>query len=384
MRDDRPALEAILDGFDEGLFFREHWGRKPLLLQDRDPGRFDGLFGLRDLETYLFIARPPAGDVQLVKQGQWPPLSTVNGLFSPATYDVQALYNGLATGYTIVLNAAHMRWPAARRLVLDLEDRLVATLQTNIYVTGPNAQGFAVHSDDHDVLVLQTHGTKHWNIFDKPAGPMLHDVTLKPGDVLYMPKGFPHAGATTDQLSIHVTVGIFPLTWLDLARQTIERAALRDPSWSEPVPLPWLGAPAAPAVADLRARLDAAFDGLDDLSSVIEGYRQGVDLTARRKNPPPSGYLESLTRVDAVTPSTVIAHRPGVGCAVSADQDSATIHFTGESMRVPAKAAAALRYIAGHRRFRVVDIDATLSDESKLVLVRRLIREGLLQIAVDE
>jgi ribosomal protein L16 Arg81 hydroxylase len=357
-----------------------------LLLQKPERDRFTGLFGLAELEEYLFVARPPAGAVQLVRQGQWPPLHMVKGLFDPDSYDIQALYSGLAGGYTIVLNAIHTRWPAARRLVTDLEDRLLAVVQTNVYVTGPNAQGFAAHQDEHDVFVLQTHGAKCWRIYDKPApgvpltdAALLHDVELRQGDMLYMPTGFPHAAATSGEYSIHVTVGVFPLTWHELAKQTLTRLAQQDASWAEPVALPGVGGSQPPNVADLEARLRAGLAALEDLTPVLDSYRVGLSASARRKNPAPDTYLPSIAALEDLVVTAELERRPGVGCSVAADADSARLHFMGETIRTPSRAARALQFIATHERFRIADIDPTLTDDSKLVLVRRLIREGLLQ-----
>ena len=387
--DDRPVLERLLGSVDEATFFRDYWARRALLLQEGDPARFDGLFGLDDVEAYLFIARPHSGDVQLVRQGQWPPLAMAKGLLSEQFYDAQAAYNGLTAGYTIVLNAIHLRWPAARRLVADLEDRLAAVVQTNVYVTGPNAQGFARHTDDHAVFVLQTHGAKRWQVYDKPAegAPadqdpvLLHDVELRRGDMLYMPRGFPHAAATSGDYSIHVTVGVFPLTWHELARQLLDRLAGQDARWSDPVSLPMLGGGTGPDVAEMKRRLEQSLSNMDDLSAVVGGYRHGLSTSGRRKNPPPAGYLTSLTAVDGLTAESAIERRPGVGCVVTTSGDAALVHFMGETVRAPVKAAAALRYIEAHDRFRVADIDDILNDEAKVTLVRRLIRDGLLQIA---
>jgi hypothetical protein len=196
-----------------------------------------------------------------------------------------------------------------------------------------------------------------------------------------MPKGFPHAAATSGDYSIHVTVGIFPLTWHELARQTLDRLAQRDPRWADAVPLPELGGATAPAASDLAARLQEGVLSLQDLTRVIDGYRTGLSTTARRKNPAPGGYLQSVTSAEDLDAASEIERRAGVGCAVTTDAVSASIHFMGETIRTPAKAAGALRYIATHPRFRVGEIDDVLNDESKLVLVRRLIREGLLQSA---
>jgi ribosomal protein L16 Arg81 hydroxylase len=381
----QPALTRILGDFDETTFFREHWGKRPLLLQKPAQDRFGGLFGLAELEEYLFVARPPAGAVQLVRQGQWPPLHMVKGLFDPESYDLQALYNGLVNGYTIVLNAIHTRWPAARRLVTDLEDRLAAVVQTNVYVTGPNAQGFAAHQDDHDVFVMQTHGAKNWRIYERPApggqltDTLLYDVELRQGDMLYMPIGFPHAASTSGEYSIHVTVGVFPLTWHELAKQTLNRLAQQDPAWADPVALPGAGGAEAPTVAELETRLRTGLAKLDQLTPVLESYRLGLNASARRKNPPPEGYLESIASIEDLDVSSELERRPGVGCSVAVDAESARLYFMGETMRTPPRAGKALQYIAAHERFRIADIDPTLTDDSKLVLARRLIREGLLQ-----
>ncbi len=384
MLEDRPGLAHILGSTDEAVFLRETWGRAPLVLRGSDPARFDGLFDFDDLETYLFTARPPAGEVRLVKNSQWPPVSMVSDLLLNRSYDVQAIYNGLAEGYTVVLNGIHHRWPAAARLVRDLEERLLAETQTNVYVTGPGSQGFGIHHDDHDVFVLQTAGRKRWLVYDKPAAggepALLHDVELARGDALYMPTGFPHAAATSGESSIHVTVGIYPLTWQQLARETVDAVAARHAGWQERVPLDMLAGAARPAVSEIEGRLRQGLAALADLGAVLERYRAGLGVTARRKNPPPSGYLASLDALDCLEPGTELERRPGVACRVSRDGDQVAITFMGETVRAPLLVERALAFVAGTTRFRVEEIDPDLPDKSKIVLARRLIREGLLQI----
>ena len=89
----------------------------------------------------------------------------------------------------------------------------------------------------------------------------------------------------------------------------------------------------------------------------------------------------SLTALDDLDVSTELERRPGVGCSVAADAETARVFFMGETIRTPPRAARALEFIASHARFRIADIDPSLSDDSKLVLARRLIKEGLLQVA---
>ncbi|KAH8065383.1 histone demethylase [Aureococcus anophagefferens] len=110
-----------------------------------------------------------------------------------------------------------------------LEDEFGSTVGANSYLTpGGAAQGFAAHWDDVDVFVLQTEGSKTWQIFAPDAddlklprvssqdfddealdalyGTLRAEVTLDPGDVLYLPRGFVHRAATGAAPSLHVTL----------------------------------------------------------------------------------------------------------------------------------------------------------------------------------
>lgn len=386
--DGHPAvLTRILHPLDEGAFFRDCWARKPVVLASEARERFDGLFGVAELDEYLFVARPPAGEISVVRNGQFPPLKMVSSLIG-GRYDLQSIYNAINEGYTVVLNAVHVRWPAARRLVIAVENRLLAHAQTNVYVTGPNAQGFARHADDHDVFVLQTHGTKRWVVYDKSVGvggagaseaKVLHDVELCCGDALYLPRGYPHEAATIGGLSVHVSMGVFPLTWQELAHQCIDTAALADPSWSVPVPLSSATDSTPLSDVTVEDRLRSALAPLSNLPALVESCRHSLTATERRKNPPPSSYLDSLCTLETLDVHSEVERRPGVGCYVETDSTSASIHFMGETVRGPLTTAPGLRFIASTCRFRIEQIDGGLSPTSKLVLVRRLIREGLLQ-----
>ena len=48
---------------------------------------------------------------------------------------------------------------------------------------------------------------------------------LRPGDALYLPRGFLHSAVAQGEVSIHLTVGVHPVTAYDLARELIAAAA---------------------------------------------------------------------------------------------------------------------------------------------------------------
>jgi lysine-specific demethylase/histidyl-hydroxylase NO66 len=105
----------------------------------------------------------------------------------------------------------------------------------NSYLTPAGTQGFAPHFDDIEAFVLQLEGEKKWKVYSPYDGddlelrkrfPLLpnvssrdfaqeelsalelaHDVTLCPGDLLYLPRGVVHqARSVDDKHSLHLTL----------------------------------------------------------------------------------------------------------------------------------------------------------------------------------
>ena len=53
-------------------------------------------------------------------------------------------------------------------------------------------------------------------------------------------------------------------------------------------------------------------------------------------------------------------------------------------LEMPLFVADAMETVAEHERFKIADLHAHLDDVSVLVLVKRLVREGLLEVVVDD
>src|SRR4029078_2126611 len=120
------------------------------------------------------------------------------------------------------------------------------------------AQGFAVHSDSHDVFVFQTAGSKLWEVHGQD-GP--EELLLEPGLSMYLPTGTPHAARAQETVSLHVTLGINQLTWGGLLERSVV-PLLPD----EPLPAAFLDAPAALA-AELADRLERLADDVRRIDS---------------------------------------------------------------------------------------------------------------------
>jgi hypothetical protein len=69
-----------------------------------------------------------------------------------------------------------------------------------------------------------------------------------------------------------------------------------------------------------------------------------------------------------------------VSCTVVVEKDSAALHFEGIVVAGPARLAPQLRFVAATEAFAVAELPGRLSDRGKVVLVSRLVREGLLHV----
>ena len=76
------------------------------------------------------------------------------------TANVPRVLEEWQAGATIVLQALHVNWHPLAVFCRLLEDAIGQTVQANSYYTPHGSQGFAVHHDTHDVLVLQVAGAK--------------------------------------------------------------------------------------------------------------------------------------------------------------------------------------------------------------------------------
>ncbi|WP_163380166.1 JmjC domain-containing protein [Cyclobacterium sp. SYSU L10401] len=113
---------------------------------------------------------------------------------------------------TIVLDAIDTEDTVLCKLRALLENLLERTVHLNLYFTPPNCQGFSVHSDQHDVLIVQLSGEKYWCIYPKDIESGSFDQSfpfrLKKYEFLRISKSVIHGAFTKAEHSLHLTIGI--------------------------------------------------------------------------------------------------------------------------------------------------------------------------------
>ncbi|HEX2050873.1 MAG TPA: cupin domain-containing protein [Actinomycetota bacterium] len=290
------------------------------------------------------------------------------------------VYARYSEGATIVVEGLHRYWPPLTDFCRGLELALGHRLQVNAYVTPPGARGFDVHRDDHDVFVLQISGTKHWLVYDRDEPErVVVDRPLERGACLYVPEGFPHAARTTHDASAHLTVGVLTHEAIDVVRAVADLAA-DEPAFRARLPAAAssdagaLRAEVEHHVAELRAWLDKV-----DVDELTARVARRVMSSAQ---PLLRGQLRRLHALDAIDAATTVRRRPGASCVLLPAPGVVRVLLADRELEMPPVAAVAMEHVARNDRFRVGDLHSFLDADSALVLVRRLVREGLLEAVV--
>jgi bifunctional lysine-specific demethylase and histidyl-hydroxylase NO66 len=276
-----------------------------------------------------------------------------------------------------VFQGLHRYWPPLTTLIAELELDLGHPCQANAYLTPAGAQGFDLHSDTHDVLVLQTAGAKQWEVHGAPGqhGDGVEEaVLLEPGHVMYLPTGTRHAARTQDALSLHVTIGINQLTWRGLVTRAISALAAKVPD--EHLPAGYLEDPQALAHELGRHLHDVAEElrGVDPAIAVEDEVRRFLT----RRPPRLPGGLTDVVRVPDLTDTSRLRRRPGHPCVLLERGDVVEVLLGDRSLTVPAWIRPALDEVRA--RDELSPADLPLDEQSRLVLCRRLVREGLLEV----
>ncbi len=275
-------------------------------------------------------------------------------------------------GATIVLQGLQRYWTPVSDLVAELELELGHPCQANAYLTPPGAQGFAVHSDSHDVFVLQTHGTKLWEIHGE-GGP--GELLLEPGVVAYLPTGTPHAARAQEAVSLHLTIGINQLTWRQLVTRLVGDV-LGDVA-DDHLPAGYLADPDRLA-AGLGDRLAAVADAVRRLDAPTAAQAQAERFLSQRPPRMAGGLLDREALARGLRDDTALRRRPGHPYVLVDDDDTVRVLLGDRVLRVPIRIRGALEVVAA--RSELTPADLPLDPASALVLSRRLVREGLLEV----
>ncbi len=373
---------TLLSG-DAQTFLDKVWASR-VHLHHAGPEELTRLLTLDDVDHLLTATALRTPALRVVKDGTVLPASDFTRTASLAgaplsgLVDARKVLDQFDAGATVVLQGLHRYWQPLTDLVRELELALGHPCQANAYLTPPGSQGFARHSDSHDVFVFQTYGRKLWEVVEDAAdNPVEREVLLEPGVSMYLPTGTPHSARSQEQPSLHVTIGINRTTVRELLRKLTDRV-LQDPRYDAPLPAGYLDDPqllSTRVVEELDA-LAGALTGAD----ADELARHQVDGFLTGRVPYLRGGLTDLVGLDDLADETRLSRRATAACVLEPDDGKLRVLLGDRELRMPVRLTEAMEFVRQHESFTVRQLEPWLDPQSRLVVARRLGREGLLRI----
>ena len=392
-----PSLAWLLQPLAVETFLDEIWGATHYHVKRCRAGYFDSLLqGASAVEELLELFRSEPSTVHLLR-GNDRKSGPDSYRLIDGSLDVVRIRNDFADGYTIVLGGVERFVRAIASLAHSIEVELNFPVQVNAYITPPATQGLIPHYDDHDVLILQIQGSKIWHLYDGPdvpprelqpeknktvvidGLPLLTDLCLEVGDVLYLPRGQVHAAETNSEPSAHLTVGFHPPTMLTLAVAALSSQRFHDDRLNAYLPPRHLDD--ADVQATLGVLLRDAVKAVEDPSAIARGLDVLADGLVRHGRCPPIGPASNAARIDG---QTLVRKYQPLYSRVKAVADGVSLQFASLSVRAGADHKAAMQFISKSAEpFRVGDLPE-LNAQQQIELARSLIVSGFLVPLSDD
>ncbi len=388
-------LASILDPVTPAVFFADHYERAPLVLHRERPEAFRGLLSLEVIDALLAGRQMHVPGVSVVDNTR--KIAVDEYSFPSGLIDVVRAHQLFAAGSTLVFGQLETEHPPLHSLVRALERDICTRFQANIYLTPANAQGFKPHYDSHDVFVLQCEGRKRWMLYDAPVvlpyrrqefdpattpcGPVSQEFDMEPGDVMYIPRGLMHDARTAGTHSLHITVGLLFTSWTDLMVEGLSRVGLGDPEFRKSLPPGFArtGFDRSAAREHLATLLKRFAEGVD-LDALLEHFQQDLVSTRDARLP---GQFAQLSALDATTADTVFSPRPDLVWSLSVEGDTVGLSIYGHRVSFPAYVSDALEWALTHAGYTARELPGDLDEAGRMVLLRRLVREGVLMAATS-
>jgi len=350
------VIGYLLDPVDKETFFNDYHEKKSLIAKRDDPKRYLDLLSLQKIDDLITNIDFPAGSLDMTSAKA--ELSREDYTFSSGFVDRGAVARHFQNGATIILPQLHQSDAALAGFCRSLENILSCHVQTNIYLTPPDSQGFKTHYDDHDVLVMQISGSKAWRFYDTPVenpyrgegfrsgahdiGDPTEEFVMNAGDCIYVPRGLMHDARTHgDEASLHITVGLIVKTWADLMLEAVSEVALRNPDFRKALPAGY----ARPdfdrteAIATFKTLTEALTKDAD----LEESFDLFVDNFIRSRNPNTAGTIVGFQT--PLKTGQKFRLKSLVPWRMAEDGDNIVIITAGGEVRFPASAEKGLHIL---------------------------------------
>jgi len=374
-------------------FFQQHYEKAYFLNTRAEPGYFDEVLNEADLDLFFAQQDLNPATIKLVKDGVSVPVDlwtkTIERSAGPLKTFIcqEKVFKHYYEGATIVINAAEKMIPGITKACSAIEREIRLLFQSNIYITPPNAQGFSMHYDDHDIFSLQIKGTKRWKMYNsgeelpthkepfRKNPELIAEIELHSGDLLYMPRGLVHEAFSTTTSTIHVNFSCKGVYGFDLLKTLSDVAEEEDIFFRKMIPH---GFSSAEEIAGYKAIFTEKLLSLIDKYDV-EALLQKRHLSfLKREIVDFKGRFRDAMALENLSLNSIIAKRKTMDYHLEKTTAGIIVRF-GEH-QISVSKILDLSLIFKDEPFKVADIRGMITDHGKLILMREFIEAGFLQI----
>ena len=301
--------------------------------------------------------------------------------------DPGRIYAHFRAGKTLIHGGLNLTRPNLRALARSMTDRLAAKSEVVAFLT-PAGQRGAAHSDPTDVYVVQLEGTKRWQIWptpevrragdDKDSFPSLPDpvldLSLQPGDVLYIPHNTPHRAAAEGNISLHLTVVAGPRMWAHHLLSAVQDILHNGPEFWD---TPYLDDASTEEMVSKIEQLIHRLRTVDAAAELERARRDGRSFRGVRQD----ALFQEMAAADGIDADTKLLAVDGAATFHEVAGGTAKVTILGNTVAMPEATAAALRSASTAVPFPVGEFLPGADSRRALPVARQLLRLGALRIA---
>lgn len=391
----KDALKNLLSPFSTETFLQDYFEKKFLHVERRDKNFYSWLTDLSSIDAILSdrVFRFPS--LRLTKNGE----EISSDVYSNDKFiDMTAVNKKFNEGFTIILNALHEQDGKLGELNRSLSQQLGHPFQMNVYITPPNSMGFPPHYDTHDVFILQVHGEKKWRVYEDESislptkmmefqsnqhrpGKDFKEIQLSQGDLLYLPRGVFHDAETSTNLSVHITLGMLFYTWTDLLVQLVLDQSKKNIELRKSIPLLY---EKQTNTADWMNEWDSMIAGIftqNDAQTSIDAFRNNL---LNNLHIPIPGLLQQREMIENTSLDQSFRLHPDKCCQIRKKKDEILLEWNNVQWTFPDYAENTLRTIIAKPTFQMSDLPEDLDRESLWILLKRLIKEGIVLMDAEK
>lgn len=390
-------FEKLIHPLTRDDFFSNYWGKRHLHIERNDPTYHHDVLTFDAVDDYLARNDLRYPYIRLVKAGRELPLDNYahNRTFGENVFqgnlDADALFREYRDGATMCMQLQHLALPTLGTFIRLVESYFGYRTQATVFLTPRDSHGFTRHFDSHDFFTMGINGEKTWRIYSAKAEFPLprtefldsdvdipdaveREFKVRAGDTLYVPRGVYHDARSENGTSMQISVGIFPYYWCDVLHQLIDRLS------DQHAELRMAVSPNREFDrAAVHARLHEVLNLISreaDVGSLLDSLQAAAAAKGLKES---THRLSDFEVLADLTPSTLLIARD-IDVDLRETGDRLTIAFYDKKVALPSFAREQIEVILSGVSFSAQSLPSSLDLNSRLVLVRRMLAEGLLTV----